>query len=276
MIEYDSIRSFYDGHRRDQTDDPDFLRGTIEGSIGVARFRNRAEARHLARVLSVAKGSTALDLGGGTGRWSVFFAERGARVTLVELAASLAEGAARNAARRGLEIDCRVGSILDPPLEAAERFDLIHIGGVLVYINDADLARVCALVSAHAREHSTLVIREPVDPNGPSEQRVGDAYRALFRRPERYAALFSPDWQLVYERTTVSHWVPRGRDTRAVVSSMKSSKWRRALVDRLLPALGYVDFTLLELEERVRASPLRGLLGDPGVVQHFYVFQRRA
>jgi hypothetical protein len=135
---------------------------------------------------------------------------------------------------------------------------------------------VCALVSAHARERSTLVLREPVDPHGPSEQRTGDAYRALFRRPELYAALFAPEWQLIYQRTTVSHWVPRGRDTHAVVSSMKSSTWRRAVVDRLLPALGYIDFTLLELEEYVRASRLRGLLGDPGVVQNFYVFRRKA
>jgi len=276
MIEYDRIRSFYDQHRKNQADDPDFLRGTVEGSLGVVRFRNRAEARHLARVLNVVPGSAALDLGGGTGRWSVFFAQRGARVTMVELAASLVEGAARNASRRGLEIDCRVGSILDPPLSPEQRFDLIHIGNVLVYINDADLARVRAVVNSHARAGSRLVLREPVDPHGPSEHHTGDDYRALFRKPEAYATLFADDWKLVYQRTTVSHWVPRGRNTSAVVSSLKSSAWRRRVVDTFLPALAYVDYQLLDLEERVRRSPLRAALGDPGVVQNFYVFQRRA
>jgi hypothetical protein len=37
-----------------------------------------------------------------------------------------------------------------------------------------------------------------------------------------------------------------------------------------------VDYELLGLEEWVRDSPLRGLLGDPGVVQHFYIFARNA
>jgi len=282
MIDYERIRSFYDQHRADQVDDPEFLRGTIEGSLGVARFRNRAEARHLARVLELPRGSEVLDLGGGTGRWSVFFAERGARVTLVELAASLAAGAARNAARRELDIRCLVGSILDPPLEPGQRFDVIHIGNVLVYINDVDLPRVRDVVRVRAKQASRLVLREPVDPHGPSEQRGGHGahdhhdYRALFRRPATYVELFAPDWRLCYERTTLSHLVPRGRDTHAVVAGMKSSPWRRRLVDALLPTVGYVDYALLGLEERIRASPLAGLLGDPGVVQRFYIFKRRS
>jgi SAM-dependent methyltransferase len=276
MIDYDRIRSFYDQHRAAEIDDPEFLRGTIEGSVGVARFRNRAEARHLARVLDVSPGTELLDLGGGTGRWSLFFAERGARVTLVELSASLAAGAARNAARRGFDIRCLVGSILAPPLDPECRFDMIHIGNVLVYINDADLPRVRAVVRAHARAESTLVLREPVDPHGPSEQRSGDDYGALFRRPSSYVELFAPDWRLTYERTTVSHLVPRGSDTQAVVAGMKSSALRRRLVDALLPPIGYMDYALLELEERIRASPISGLLGDPGVVQRFYIFKRRA
>ncbi|HEX4351315.1 MAG TPA: methyltransferase domain-containing protein, partial [Polyangiales bacterium] len=243
--------------------------------LGVARFRNRAEARHLARVFDVRAGQSALDLGGGTGRWAVFFAERGAQVTMVELAASLTQGARRNAEQRGLAIDCRVGSILQPPLMAAERFDIVHIGNVLVYVNDGDLARVRAVVRAHARDGARLVVREPVDPHGPSEQHSGPDYRALFRRPETYVDLFAPDWRLIYQRTTVSHWVPRGRDTHAVVASLKSSKLRRQLVDRVLPWLGYVDYGLLGLEERVRGSRLAPMLGDPGVVQRFYIFERR-
>ena len=276
MIDYERIRSFYDRHRDEQADDPEFLRGTIEGSLGVARFRNRAEARHLSRAFRVTRGSRVLDLGGGTGRWALYFAERGADVTLVELAPSLAEGARRNAARRGYSLDCRVGSILEPPLGPDECFDVIHIGNVLVYINDADLLHVRAIVRKHAARAGRLILREPVDPHGPSEQREAGDYAALFRRPEAYAQLFAADWQLIYQRTSVSHLVPRGRDTRAVLSSLKSSARRRRALDRFLPLVGYVDYELLVLEELLRASPLRGLLGDPGVVQNFYIFDRRA
>jgi SAM-dependent methyltransferase len=276
MIDYERIRTFYNTHRPERSSDPDFLRGTIEPSLGIARFRNRAEARHLSRAFRVAPGSRVLDLGGGTGRWALYFAERGAEVTLIELAASLAEGAARNAARRGKAVDCRVGSILEPPLAAHERFDVIHIGNVLVYINDTDLPRVRALVAAHARSGASLIVREPVDPHGPSEQREAHDYAALFRRPEAYAELFAPEWRLRYQRTSVSHLLPRGRDTRAVLNSLKSSAWRRRAVDTLLPLLAYIDYELLGFEERVRASALHGLLGDPGVVQNFYIFERSA
>lgn len=274
MIDYDRIREFYDQHRTDHAEDPDFLRGTIETSTGVARFRNRAEARHLMRVLALTPGQSVLDLGAGTGRWSVYFAERGARVTAVELAPSLAQGARNNAVSRGLEIDCRVGSILDPPLHCAERFDVVHIGNVLMYIDDVDLARVCGVVRAHTHAGSLLVLREPVDPRGPTQQQERD-YAAIFRRPERYRELFAPDFRALYERTTVSHLIPRGRDTRGVVAGLGARAWYTPLVERLLPLVGYVDYQLLELEQALRASPLRGLLGDAGVVQRFYIFARK-
>jgi SAM-dependent methyltransferase len=273
VIDYDRIRDFYDQHRTEQTSDPDFLRGTIEVSTGIARFRNRAEARHLERVLKVEASQRVLDLGAGTGRWSIFFAERGARVTSVELAPSLAESARTNAAERGLEIDCRVGTILDPPLLPSERFDMLHIGNVLVYIDDADLEQVRTVVRAHSKPGSLLVVREPVDPHGPSQQQEQN-YAAIFRRPERYRELFARDFRLLYERTTVSHLVPRGRNTHSVVAGMRKPSWRTPLVEHVLPVVGHFDYHLLQLEESLRASPLRILLGDPGVVQHFYIFAR--
>jgi SAM-dependent methyltransferase len=273
VIDYDRIRDFYDQHRNEQTRDPDFLRGTIEVSTGIARFRNRAEARHLERVLKIEGGQRVLDLGAGTGRWSFFFAERGARVTSVELAPSLAESARRTAAERGMEIDCRVGTILDPPLLPSERFDILHIGNVLVYIDDADLEQVRNVVRAHSKPGSLLVVREPVDPHGPSQQQEQN-YAAIFRRPERYRELFKDDFRLLYERTTVSHLIPRGRSTHAVVASLRKPSWRTPLVEHALPLMGHVDYHLLQLEEQLRASPLRILLGDPGVIQHFYIFSR--
>jgi 2-polyprenyl-3-methyl-5-hydroxy-6-metoxy-1,4-benzoquinol methylase len=273
MIDYDRIRSFYDQHRSDREDDPDFLRGTIESSAGIARFRNRAEARHLSHVLKVEPGQRVLDLGAGTGRWSVYFAQRGAQVSAVELSPSLARGAQKNVQRRGLAVDVRVGTILAPPLALDERFDIVHIGNVLVYIDEADLARVRDVVQAHCKPGGMLVLREPIDPRGPSEQRSAD-YHAIFRRPERYSELFAPGFRLLYERSTVSHLVPRGHDTQSVVSSMRGGSWKRPLIDRVLPLVGYLDYSLLALEERVRGSRLQGLLGDPGVIQHFYIFTK--
>jgi SAM-dependent methyltransferase len=277
MIDYEGIRRFYDRNRGQLEDDPNFLRGTVEETVEVARFRARAESRHLARVLKVEPGYKVLDLGAGSGRYALFFAERGAHVTAVELVPANARAAIANAERRGLLLDCRVGSILTPPLERGESFDIVHIGGVLVYINERDLPRVHDVVCAHTRPGSMLVLREPVDPHGPSEDRRGEDYRALFRKPEAYVQLFEPEFRLLYQRTTVSHLVPRGTNTSTALQGLRSgSSWPRRLALRALPWVGYIDYALLGLEEQLRASPARTLLGDPGVVQHFYVFTRRA
>jgi len=273
MFDYNQIRNFYDRHRSDHSDDPDFLRGTIETSKGIVRFRNRAEARHLSRVLQVERGQRVLDLGAGTGRWSIFFAERGAQVTAIELAPSLAAGAANNARSRGLPLDCRVGSIIDPPLKADESFDIIHIGNVLLYIHDADLARVRDVVNSHIAPNGLLVVREPVDPHGPSE-RHEDGYSAVYRRPEIYVQLFADEFRLLYERTSVSHLIPRGKSTQSVVTDLRSARWKKPLVEHVLPLVGYVDYELLQIEEFLRSSPLRGILGDSGIVLRFYIFKR--
>jgi SAM-dependent methyltransferase len=277
VIEYEQIRRFYDANHAGEDDADEFARGTVETSTPVVKFRNRAEARHLARVLDVGKQADVLDLGGGSGRWSAWFAARCRHVTMVDLAPSLVAAAARNMQRRGLgNVTCLEGSILTPPLPQARRFDVVHIGGVLVYVNDADLPRVRAVVEAHTTAGATLVLREPVDPAGPSTDERPGGYRALFRRPERYAALFAPSFDLVYERVTVSHFVPAGKNTGAFVADLHASRWRRALVARVLPLAGYVDYHLLGLEQRLRRSRWKALLGDPGVVQHFFVFKRRS
>ena len=74
---------------------------------------------------------------------------------------------------------------------------------------------------------------------------------------------------------TVSHLVPPGHNTGSFVAGLHASRLRQQVLGQVLPLLGYVDYHLLGLEQRVRRSPLRGLLGDPGVVQHFYIFERR-
>lgn len=273
MLDYERIQNFYDQHRSERVDDPDFLRGTIETSRGITRFRYRAEARHLARVLKIEPGQRVLDLGAGTGRWSIHFAQAGARVSAVEWAPSLAAGITRNAQHYGVEIDVRVGSILRPPLADDERFDVVHVGNTLLYITDADVERFPAIAHAQLAPGGVLVLRECVDPKGPSQ--VYDAeHVAIYRRPERYLELFREGFRLLYQRTTVSHLVPRGSSTLGVASAMRSATWQKPLIDFGLPLLGYVDYWLLGLEERLRASPLDVLLGDPGVVQQFYVFAR--
>ncbi len=277
MIEYEAIRRFYDANRPAARErDADFTRGTVESSTGIIRFRNRAEARHLDRVLTVPRGAEVLDLGGGSGRFAAYFAARARHVTLVDLAPSLVATARQTLAQAGHHnVSCLEGSLLDPPIDSQRKYDVVHVGNVLVYINDEDLPRARDVIERHTAAGGAFVLREPVDPHGPSVDERPGGYRALYRQPEIYAELFAPSFRLRYQRVTISHLVPPGQSTASVVGNLRTSSWKRALVDHVLPLLAYVDRPLLELEETVRASRFAGLLGDPGVVQHFYIFERR-
>jgi tellurite methyltransferase len=91
-------------------------------------------ARAIARL--VRPGDAVLDLGCGEGRDSVFFAELGARVTGVDLAADGLDKARRLARRRGVRIRWIEGGMTDAL--PAGPFDLIFSCGTIHYVTGAE------------------------------------------------------------------------------------------------------------------------------------------
>ena len=66
----------------------------------------------------------ALDLAGGVGRHAIYLAERGWRVTLVDISSKATELAKSEAEARGLTITCRQADLTEWPLPQAA-FDLV-------------------------------------------------------------------------------------------------------------------------------------------------------
>lgn len=105
---------------------------------------------HLERVLPDA--GRVLDIGGGAGRYSVWLAERGYDVVLVDPSEELVELAAEKAAEHGVEkaVTTRVGDVRDLDFEADAVDATICLGGPLSHVLDgseretatAELARV--------------------------------------------------------------------------------------------------------------------------------------
>jgi len=91
-------------------------------------------AREIARL--VRPGDAVLDLGCGEGRDSVFFAELGAAVTGVDLAADGLDKARRLAHRRGVRVRWIEGDMTETP--PAGRFDLIFSCGTIHYVPRAE------------------------------------------------------------------------------------------------------------------------------------------
>jgi SAM-dependent methyltransferase len=272
----DGIRRYFERRAAAVSDDSAFLSSTIERDAFVANFRTAAEQRHLARVVKLEPTMDVLDLGGGSGRYALFFARRCRRVLLVDVAEPLLARARQRAERTGVtNLEARQDSILS--FETPERFHLVFVGGVLNYLEDEQLPAVAACLARLTAPGGSVVLREPVSPAGRTVyvDREDSDYRSTFRAPHEYATLLGAGFRLVYQRKTVSHLIPRalGRDAVAGADRVRRSGALRALARVWLPVQARFDYHLLSLEERLRAGAAGRLLADPGIVQHFYVFE---
>ena len=92
-----------------------------------------------------------LDAGCGTGALAVEAAQRGAEVIAIDVAGSLVE-IARKRAPEGLNIDWRVGDLLDPALGS---FDHVVAMDSLIHYKAADIVSVIASLSA--RTHASML-----------------------------------------------------------------------------------------------------------------------
>ena len=95
------------------------------------------------RVESILKGlpmRTAIDAGAGTGRHAIVLAKRGVAVTAVDESPEMLAVAREKAARAGLEIDFRIGSLDDRLPADDDRFDFLVCALTLSHIPDIDHA----------------------------------------------------------------------------------------------------------------------------------------
>jgi SAM-dependent methyltransferase len=79
-----------------------------------------------------------LDLGCGSGIYSLWFAERGAQVTGLDLSTEMIELARAKAGERNLQLDLRVADIGKPFELRDDEFDLIFTGTALHYIENLE------------------------------------------------------------------------------------------------------------------------------------------
>jgi 2-polyprenyl-3-methyl-5-hydroxy-6-metoxy-1,4-benzoquinol methylase len=111
-------------------------------SYGMPDFYNRAihfcQSRALAPFLKQSAGKSVLDIGCGVGRWSVWMARRGARVTGADISPTMVREAERRANAAGVNANCTflVSDLVDLDIDA--RFDLILGVTVLQHVLDRD------------------------------------------------------------------------------------------------------------------------------------------
>lgn len=196
MIDRDRVKSFWDARAAtyetlafesiaNLEQDPEYLQRKI-----------RDETSKVFSWLPELHGKSLLDLGAGVGQWSLRFAERGARrVLAVEYSDKLAEIGRNEAHRRGMS----AVKFQTSPAEAFatdERFDVVFISGLLVYMDDVQAAMLAGHLAGYCNSDALLMLRDGTgveqrhEINDRYSAHLKTLYSATYRTRDQYLALF--------------------------------------------------------------------------------------
>jgi SAM-dependent methyltransferase len=193
------VEAFWDGARRDAR--PDQATGYLTDAwpAEVAARRFAGELRALDRWLRRfgVRRERCLDVGCGTGAWLEELAARFTHAEGIDLSAEMVASARARLAAHGIA-NARVAHVGIADLPAAaerDRYDLIFVGGVLMYLDDDALADVLARLRRLLAPGGVLLLRESTY-TGRTRYRDKPLSRGLFgdaaRATRPYRAIYRP------------------------------------------------------------------------------------
>lgn len=123
-----------------------------------ANYRTKTELKHLRRVINF-KDKKLLDLGCGPGRLSFEFAKKCKYVLGIDYSNSFIEIAKNN--NKFENCDFKVGSTTN--FSCNEKFDIVFIGGVILYLSDKEAIQCIKNITDNYLENNGIIIcREPI------------------------------------------------------------------------------------------------------------------
>lgn len=99
-------------------------------------FSDNLERPVIEKLIGDVDGARVLELGCGSGPYSLWLAQRGARVTGLDLSPTMIALANDHAHKQGLQVDFRVRDIREPLPFVDSEFDLIITAAALHYVED--------------------------------------------------------------------------------------------------------------------------------------------
>jgi len=156
---------------------------------GWAILRDEMEKKHLMRVIRIDKDMEVLDLGCGTGRWSFEFAKRCKKVLAVDFSPTFISIAKEQAFKEGVE---NVTFLCQPITKFSylekQRFDIIHLGSVLQYLDDSSVNLLIDKLNSHLKEKGMIVTRETISLG--DRLYGGENYPCIYRVEEEFLEMF--------------------------------------------------------------------------------------
>ena len=149
-------------------------------------FRFQAESRIVRRLVrSVKRDGAVLDLGSGVGFWAEDFATRFSQVVAVEGSATLYQALAKRCAPYP-NVRSVHGNVMS--FEPDGRFDLIFLGGMLMYLNEEDVIALLRRLRPFLEPGGMILCRESTV-RGETVARRGD-YQVVYRSVPDYGRIF--------------------------------------------------------------------------------------
>lgn len=196
MIDQDSIKSFWNARGRIQNMAPESLVNFEEDE---ARLRDKTELETKAVMPLMALGPDCdvLDLGAGTGQWTLRFAPFARHVCAVDYEKSFLDLAARHCVGTALD---NVDFIQSPVEEfiPSGQFHRVFFSGVLMYLNDEAVNNTLANIRSYMHASGRVVLREPASILGSRHeidkkysQALKCDYSAIYRTPAEFKSIMA-------------------------------------------------------------------------------------
>jgi len=152
-------------------------------------YRHKVGTEHLFRMVKCDQSMTVLDLGCGIGRYSIEFAKRCKSVLAIDYSPTFVEYAKKAARDEGIgNITFLCQSITEHSYLKNLQFDIIHLGGVLMYMNDESIEDLLKQLKNHLRREGLLIKRDTIAlqrrmyyTSNPYICRTADEYQKMFK-----------------------------------------------------------------------------------------------
>jgi 2-polyprenyl-3-methyl-5-hydroxy-6-metoxy-1,4-benzoquinol methylase len=155
-----SMKRYYD----EESLSDDWAQQVQVGDIDVFKMNESCtapEMRYITSLVSL-KGKSLLDIGCGLGEASVYFALKGARVTVMDISVFMIDTALALARVNHVTIKTQQSSIEHFKLPKHELFDIIYVGNLFHHV---DIDKALERIKTYLKPNGILVSWEPVDYN---------------------------------------------------------------------------------------------------------------
>ncbi len=236
------------------------------------RFRFQREQAAVAHAIkSLPSRCSVLDLGSGVGFWTEYFAHRFAHVVSVESSPVL-YSALTDRCSRCPNVTTINGDVLS--FEPQEKFGLVFLGGLLMYLNEHDARALLERLAAGLTSGAMILCRESTVRGG--TKTLQGEYQVVYRSVETYRRIFADaGFDVISAEPNAAYLCPQ-------MGCELVKKWKSLVPERCwcLPVIGRLAYWAFRIgypwSTRVIPS-LMAMFGRefPFLTNHFFVLQAR-